>query len=258
MQFYPADYLTDTLPLSLPARGAWMDLICFLWRAEKRGALVLHESKLARMLRCTLPALRQVLAELSEFHICDTVTNGNGEVTLRCRRMLREEKARQSTKIRVRRYRVTHACNVPVQECNRENQNHTSESEVRNQNQKSDEERDKKEKTVGEVRDLARPPKSDACWQRYRASYVEVWKVEPVRNKRTNSDLCGLVDRLGNEIAPEVAGFYPHHQRQLYMAARHPTNLLLRDCEGIRVDMLKGHDDSSIPTKPRSMVELIG
>ena len=37
MQFYPADYLRDTRCLSLAARGVWMDLICALWHAPKRG-----------------------------------------------------------------------------------------------------------------------------------------------------------------------------------------------------------------------------
>ncbi len=33
--FYPGDYLKDTAPLSLPAQGAWMKLLCILW--EHKG-----------------------------------------------------------------------------------------------------------------------------------------------------------------------------------------------------------------------------
>jgi hypothetical protein len=92
----------------------------------------------------------------------------------------------------------------------------------------------------------------------YRIAYLEVWKVEPVRNSRVNADLCRLVDRLGISVAPLVAGFYPLHKRALYVTARHPTNLLLRDAEALRTDYLTGQTASTEPHVARSMVELIG
>jgi hypothetical protein len=64
--------------------------------------------------------------------------------------------------------------------------------------------------------------------------------VEPVRNSKTNAHLCQLVDRLGAEEAPQVAAFFLTHNKPLYVAARHPTNLLVQDAEGLRTQWATG------------------
>ena len=38
-QFYVGDYLKDTRSLSLSAKGAWGDLLCYMWNAKTRGML---------------------------------------------------------------------------------------------------------------------------------------------------------------------------------------------------------------------------
>lgn len=252
MQFYPADYLLDTQPLSPAARGIWMDVICLLWRSETRGSLTMTMEQWARVLRCDVTVLVTLFEELRTYKICECVTKRHGDVTLLSRRMSREEKSRHSDTLRQRTHRAKKFVTVVSRVCPPENQ--ISESEVRYQNQKSEEE-ERKKKTVGEVRDLARPAKSAVCWQRYREAYLQTWCVEPVRNKRTNTDLCALVDRLGEEMAAQVAGFYPGHKRRLYVEARHPTNLLVRDAEALRTDLLNGHGGER--EVPRSVVEMM-
>lgn len=77
-------------------------------------------------------------------------------------------------------------------------------------------------------------------WDRYAESYRSRYGVDPVRNARVNSQLAQLVTRLGQEEAPQVAGWYLSHNRPLYVQARHPVALLLRDAEGLHTEWRTG------------------
>jgi hypothetical protein len=210
------------------------------------------------------------LAELERCGVAKVVRRKSPEnleeITISSKRMLRDEdqrkrKAKQKKDQRDRSMSTPlfPPCPAPVSAM--------SPGEVRNQNQKSESESEsdlrkeerwkrKKEKTVGEARSLARPAKSAGCWDAYRSSYERIWGCEPIRNARVNSDLSRLVDRLGPELAERVAAFYPTHHRKLYREARHPTNLLLRDCESLATDLQTGQGAGE-PRVPKTMVELI-
>lgn len=77
-------------------------------------------------------------------------------------------------------------------------------------------------------------PRGRTAWNSYSEAYEKRHGVPPVRNKKTNAIMCQLVDRLGAEEAPLVTAFYLSVDTPLYLNARHPPNLLLRDCESLR------------------------
>ncbi len=52
--------------------------------------------------------------------------------------------------------------------------------------------------------------------------------------------LAKLVDRLGPEVAPHVAAFYVDHNRPFYVSERHPVELLLKDCTGLKTQWQTG------------------
>jgi uncharacterized protein YdaU (DUF1376 family) len=141
MQFFPADYLSDTTPLSAATRGIWMDLICFLWRAEPRGSLRYPKETWMRLLRVTQKEFDAALTEFASFSICNV--NGNDPVTIESRRIMRYEKSLHDNRIRVARYRSNKESNVSVMKpviesngpCHGENQNQ-SHSQKQNQKQK--------------------------------------------------------------------------------------------------------------------------
>ena len=83
-------------------------------------------------------------------------------------------------------------------------------------------------------------PKGAATWERYAEAYRTRYHVEPVRNTRVNSQLGQLVTRLGQEEAPQVAAWNLTHNRPLYVQARHPVSLLLRDAEGLHTEWRSG------------------
>jgi hypothetical protein len=64
--------------------------------------------------------------------------------------------------------------------------------------------------------------------------------VAPVANRTINGQLAQFVDRIPAEEAPLVAAYFVNHDGNLYVAAMHPVNLLLRDAEKLRTEWATG------------------
>ncbi len=79
-----------------------------------------------------------------------------------------------------------------------------------------------------------------AAWKGYAQAYRARYQVDPVRNAKVNSQIKQLVLRLGAVEAPEVAAWYVRHNSAMYVRAKHPVDLLLRDCEGLRTEWARG------------------
>jgi uncharacterized protein YdaU (DUF1376 family) len=107
-QFYVADYMQDTRMVSLAARGAWMDLLCTMWRSQNRGQVTSTIIGYARLFGCTVEQAQSVIDELIESGVCNSVTERDGKVTLKNRRMSREAKGRENANIRQQKYRERH------------------------------------------------------------------------------------------------------------------------------------------------------
>ena len=84
-------------------------------------------------------------------------------------------------------------------------------------------------------------PKTAEAWEWYASAYYRRYGVQPVRNATVNGQLAQFVKRLGAKEAPPVAQFYLSHNRGLYVNAKHPVSLMLRDCEGLRTEWATGH-----------------
>lgn len=77
-------------------------------------------------------------------------------------------------------------------------------------------------------------------WQAYAAAYQHRWSVQPTRNRRVNAQLAKFLEAVPIEDAPDIAAFYVRSNRGLYVSAKHPVNLLLRDAEALRTEWLTG------------------
>lgn len=73
----------------------------------------------------------------------------------------------------------------------------------------------------------------------YADAYHVRYAVAPVANEKTRGQFAQLVKRLGND-AVAVAGFYPTHTLALYVRSGHAVDLLLRDCEKLRMEWATG------------------
>lgn len=105
------------------------------------------------------------------------------------------------------------------------------------QDQDQDQDQEQEQRPGGRTTAL---PKSQTTWEAYSEAYELRHGVAPIRNGRTNALLCQLVDRLGAEEAPLVAAFYLRVDTPLYVNARHPPSLLVRDCESLRTQLVAG------------------
>lgn len=113
-QFYVKDWLTDVelQSASASSRGIWINALCLMWESRTRGILHGSPEVLARMLNCSFPEFDKFSSEIIALKFAD-VTLCNGEVTLSNRRMVKEEKARNQTNLRVKKLRSNGGCNAP-------------------------------------------------------------------------------------------------------------------------------------------------
>lgn len=93
-----------------------------------------------------------------------------------------------------------------------------------------------KQKKVKTPKDPKEPSPSAETWDAYSAAYLTRYKVDPVRNASVNGQLAQVVAKLGAEASPKVAAYYLRHRGNLYTAAMHPVNLLLRDAEKLHTE----------------------
>lgn len=106
-QWYWSDWLNDVELQAATAstRGIWMNALCRMWHSRSRGELTGTREKLLGLLNCTSSEFDQFLADAHETRFCDISVTDNERVTLRNRRMCREEKDRENNRLRQERHR---------------------------------------------------------------------------------------------------------------------------------------------------------
>ena len=105
MPFFPSDYLRDTRCLSLAARGAWVDILCALWHAPKRGQRTLPMAGWAGEIGKPIDEVQQLIDELRSMQIGDISLEKDAQVTIISRRMMRDERARKQARKRKQKQR---------------------------------------------------------------------------------------------------------------------------------------------------------
>lgn len=115
-QFYVKDWLTDPqLRMAThKSKGIWIDLLAYMWCAPSRGEITGTEDQIVKMIGINNGDFQEFISEVKTLKFAD-VTFCNKNVTIRNRRMYREQKERENTRKRVRKYRNKKASNA---ECN--------------------------------------------------------------------------------------------------------------------------------------------
>lgn len=110
-QFYWADWLRDSelQSISAASRGIWINLLCHMWFAKTRGRIIGTKEELQRLANCADHEFDTFLHEISRKLFGNKRLRGEN-IVLECRRMMRDEKARQNTNERVKKHR----CNADV------------------------------------------------------------------------------------------------------------------------------------------------
>lgn len=92
---YVGDYLKDTRVLPLAVRGAWMDLILFMWDAPVRGEIVGTIEDFARLMSCEKLEAEFALNLLKQKSTADITLLEDGQTKVVSRKMKREAEISQ-------------------------------------------------------------------------------------------------------------------------------------------------------------------
>lgn len=106
-QFYYADFERDLNGHPLEVAGAWILILGKLWYSKTRGKLEKTLSQWGRSLAISETKTLELLRYIKEEEIGDIptdLTNPNGKITVICRRQVRDEKVRESNRIKQRRH----------------------------------------------------------------------------------------------------------------------------------------------------------
>lgn len=115
-QFYIKDWLSDPQlkMASHTSKGVWIDILCYLWQSQTRGEIVGTKDQIQRMIGCSRQDLEQFLDDAQRLAFCDISVTDNATVTVRNRRMYREEKERQNNRVRQQRHRESRKNNGDI------------------------------------------------------------------------------------------------------------------------------------------------
>jgi len=114
-QFYPGDWARDPQlqMATMSTQGVWINLLCKMWDSVNRGILVGTEAQFHKLIGCSEAEFSQFLEENKTLKFA-TVTISNTIVTVQNRRMVRDEKERNSNALRQKAYRKSSKSNGKV------------------------------------------------------------------------------------------------------------------------------------------------
>ena len=106
IQFYIGDWFKDPAvqAAETATRGAWANMLMFMWEHKPRGFLIGTSEQLRKLANCRESEWPQILHELEDLKIAD-VTHDNGKITIKNRRMYREQKEKENNKLRQNKFR---------------------------------------------------------------------------------------------------------------------------------------------------------
>lgn len=257
---YPGDYSRDTAHLSLIEHGAYAVLLDTYYATEK--PLPADKKALYRICRASTAAERKAVDSVVSqfFKECDGVirnpradeeiANGQARIIAARENGNRGGRPRNQTTTQDKPSGLSEETQEePTGKALQHQEGFTTGTDVPVASEKIGSEFKNKPLIPGSLcltegttrARVAKPePVTAGTWLAYSEAYRTRYGVYPVRNARVNGQLAQFVQRLGAEEAPLVAAFYLRHNRALYVSAKHATNLLLRDAEGLRTELFSG------------------
>ena len=100
-KFFPGDYLNDSQLAMAPlaSQGLWQRMICHSYRTREPGKLIGSREQLVRLLGCAREELDQFLKDARVLKFAEIIEPKDGEIEIICRRMVRDQKAREEERL---------------------------------------------------------------------------------------------------------------------------------------------------------------
>jgi hypothetical protein len=115
-QFYVKDWLSDAQlkMASHSTKGIWADMLCFMWDTPVRGEFTGSVEQMKRALGANDLDFQRFINESKSLLFCDISVTDNEIITVRNRRMWRDEKDRKNNRDRQARHRNKHNNNKKI------------------------------------------------------------------------------------------------------------------------------------------------
>lgn len=266
MNYYPhhiGDYLRDTSHLSLLEHGAYRRMLDLYYASEK--PLPLDNDGLCRLIQAKSKLERDAVATvLQEFFLRsqDGWRNARADLEI-IKAQEKSGKAKASAAHRWQSERIP-ADDADVMRTHSEGNAPNNQEPRANTKSQEPAAKAKEEKPSPGVekptprRVNGHEAPTVETWNAYATAYQHRWGVEPTRNKTVNGQLSQFITRVPAAEAPEIASFYVGSSRGLYVAAKHPTNLLLRDAEALRTEWLTGKQGTETEARQADRAQSTG
>jgi len=205
-QFYWNEWSRDLEEHPLEIEGAWMRICAKLWYSkEVRGKLTLTLDQWARVLRVDNSNAFRILSYLCHENVGDfpgSVTDkSNGLITIICRRMYREEKARIDNALRQQRLRDRRKSNGGITD--KSNGNITPPSSSSPSSSKEEEEKEPRKNLSKEfIQEAAEPAIEETLEEVCQKLYTEkifpevyAFKTQAVKHKKNPRSILHTLSR---------------------------------------------------------------
>lgn len=106
----------------------------------------------------------------------------------------------------------------------------------------------KERRNYDDQENLEKKKLSSEIWEAYKKAYQNRYKIDPVRNAKTNSVISQIASRLGRE-GIEIVVFYLNHNDSFYLKNMHYIGHCLANAESLRTQFLKGRAITSRDVK---------
>jgi hypothetical protein len=115
IQWYIGDWFKDPAVQAGEAatRGVWANLLMYMWESKPRGVLTGTMEQMRKLANCKEHEWPVILSEIKELLIAD-VTEANGKITIKNRRMYREQKEKENNRLRQGKFRKNHQSNDEI------------------------------------------------------------------------------------------------------------------------------------------------
>ncbi len=231
IKFFPRDWLgDDRLRLcSVSARGLWIDMLCLMHSADRRGYLQtasgtpLPLEQLARMTGCSTDEASRLLSELLAAGVCDCSEHG----MIRSRRMVRETDISQIRSINGKKGADT---------TNRFCRGKTADKTPANDSAKDRPSEAQKLRGSEENKDPPNPPSGGERKKRPRKEvgledprFVRFWALYPNKTKKPEAAKSfARIDPSSEVLDAILAGIEKHKQSRKWLGGfiDHPSTFL--------------------------------